>query len=126
MTFNNNQLINLNVSKKPMKELIDYIKKNDIKNIYTLDNKARISVWFSNQKTLNKDLYFYAKSQPKYYSYDFFEELNKDIIKKNPKYIVYNNNEFVFFKKKVRIEIIKKYIVAYNNYEYTLLKKIND
>lgn len=126
MTFNNNQLINLNVSKKPTKELIDYIKKNDIKNIYTLDNKARISVWFSNQKTLNKDLYFYAKSQPKYFSYDFFEELNKDIIKKNPKYIVYNNNEFVFFKKKVRIEIIKKYIVAYNNYEYTLLKKIND
>lgn len=126
MTFNNNQLINLNVSKKPMKELIDYIEKNDIKNIYTLDNKARISVWFSNQKTLNKDLYFYAKSQPKYFSYDFFEELNKDIIKKNPRYIVYNNNEFVFFKKKVRIEIIKKYIVAYNNYEYTLLKKIND
>jgi hypothetical protein len=126
ISFNDKQLKNLNVSKIPLEELINFIEGNNIKNIYTLDNKARIAVWFSNQKTLNKDLYFYAKSQPKYFSFDFFDELNRDIIKKNPNYIVYNNNEFIFFKNKVTSKVFEKYKVFYKNYEYTLLKKIND
>ena len=126
ISFNDKQLKNLDISKIPLEELINFIEENNIKNIYALDNKARVAVWFSNQKTLNKDLYFYAKSQPKYFSFDFFDELNRDIIKKNPNYMIYNNNEFIFFKNKVTTKVQEKYKILYKNYEYTLLKKIND
>jgi hypothetical protein len=126
ISFNDRQLKNLNINRIPLEELVNFIEENNIKNIYTLDNKARISVWFSNQKTLNKDLYFYAKSQPRYFSSDFFEELNRDIVKKNPNYIIYNNNEFIFFKHKVNVKILEKYKISYSNDEYTLLKNIND
>jgi hypothetical protein len=123
ISFNVRQLKNLGINKIPLEELVNFIEDNNIKNIYTLDNKARISIWFSNQKTLNKDLYFYAKAQPGFFSFDFFEELNRDIVKKNPNYITYNNNEFIFFKTKINAQILEKYKIFYSNDEYTLLKK---
>jgi hypothetical protein len=126
ISFNDKQLKNLNINKISLEELVNFIETNNIKNIYTLDNKARVAVWFSNQKTLNKDLYFYAKSQPKYFSFDFFDELNNDIIKKKPNFIIYNNIEFIFFKNKVNNKTLEKYQIVYKNNEYTLLKKIND
>jgi hypothetical protein len=115
-----------------MRDMYEFLEKNQINNIFILNQTCTPIMALLAQAPMNRN-YMGISSTDKFFNWDSkfwsINETNREIFindfnTKSAKYILYNNSDYLIMAKDLPKDLLKNYSVEYSNDNYVLLKKL--
>jgi hypothetical protein len=116
-----------------MRDIYNYIVNLKIKEIYVLDDKSQTILYLLDLPVMNQDSgpelsesanrmkQRRIKMSPD--SKDFLDRFIDDIKEKKPKFVLYENNDFLLLSKIIDVNLFKNYNLKYQNKHFSLLER---
>jgi len=125
LNIHKRMLDNMDIDFNTTKDFYNILYDNKISGIYIIGEKSRVLLYLLAQPELNRDLSFGTMNISSKFlnSADSFEDqLVNDLKYKKPKYILYENSDFIKLTKGFAKNILENYIILYKNQNYTLFQ----